>query len=81
MISLVTKSAAQARLKSAKKVTAAHLKHVIQSDESFDFLTEIVSKVPEAASSKKEVKGEDSDEGETKKRRGRGKRKTEEEDW
>jgi Dr1-associated corepressor len=81
MISLVTKSAAQARSKSAKKVTAQHLKQVIQQDESFDFLSEIVSKVPDAPASKKEVKVEDSDEGEPKKRRGRSKRKTDDDEW
>ena len=81
MISLVTKSAAQARIKSAKKVTAAHLKQVILQDESFDFLNEIVSKVPDAPAPRKEVKAEDSDDVEGKKRKRRGKAKTEEEGW
>ncbi len=67
MISLVTKSAAQARAKSSKKVTAAHLKQVIESDEQFDFLADIISKVPDAAVSKTE---EDDDDGD-----GKGKKK------
>ncbi|MCJ1308362.1 hypothetical protein MMC25_002015 [Agyrium rufum] len=63
MISLVTKAATQASLKQSKKVTAAHLKAVVDTDEQFDFLAEIVSKVQEALTSKKEKEKaeEDSD--------------------
>ena len=68
MISLVTKSAAHARNKTSKKITAAHLKYIIMQDEQFDFLTEIVSKVPDGPAPKKD---EDSEgHGEGKKRRG-----------
>ena len=78
MISLVTKAAAQARSKSAKKVTAAHLKQVVESDEQFDFLAEIISKVPDAPAPKKE---EDSDGvGDSKKKRASGRRKRKEDD-
>lgn len=45
MISLVTKAADQARARSAKKVTAAHLKQAVESDEQFDFLQDIMAKV------------------------------------
>ena len=67
MISLVTKSAAQARAKSAKKITAAHLKQVVQQESQFDFLSDIIAKVPDAPAPKKE---EDSEGHEGKKRRG-----------
>ena len=80
MISLVTQSADQARAKSSKKVTAAHLKQVIQQNSTFDFLTEIVAKVPDAPT-KKDHKDEDSDGvGEPKKKKGRGKRKADDEE-
>lgn len=45
MIHLVTKSAEVAKEKSSKRVTAAMLKQVVESDEQWDFLREIVSKV------------------------------------
>jgi hypothetical protein len=59
MISLVTKSAAQAKSKSSKKVTAAHLKQVIEQDEQFDFLQEITAKIQDAPAKKE--KEEDSE--------------------
>lgn len=65
MISLVTKSANLAKDKSSKRVTAQHLKMAIESDEQFDFLKDIVSKVIEGTDAGgKRVKSEDdSDEG------------------
>jgi hypothetical protein len=48
MISLVTKAAAEAKARSSKRVTSAHLKQAVSKDEQFDFLTEIVSKVADA---------------------------------
>jgi hypothetical protein len=48
MISLVTKSATEAKKRGQKRVTASHLKQAVMSDEQFDFLHEIVSKVPDA---------------------------------
>ena len=53
MISLVTKAASQARAKASRKVTAAHLKQVVQSDEQFDFLADIISRVPDAPTAAK----------------------------
>ena len=47
MISVVTKAANEARFKSSKRVTAAHLKAAVQKDEQLDFLAEIISKVPD----------------------------------
>lgn len=58
MISLVTKAAHQAKAKSAKKVTAAHLKQAVLSDEQFDFLSDIMAKVPDAPAPKKEEDSE-----------------------
>jgi histone H3/H4 len=45
MIHIVTKSAEVAKEKNSKRVTAAMLKQVVESDEQWDFLREIVSKV------------------------------------
>lgn len=68
MISVITKSATEARAISAKRVTAAHLKQAVAKDEQFDFLQDIIQKVPDAPAPKKD---EDSEEaGEGKKKRG-----------
>ncbi|KAF1988057.1 histone-fold-containing protein [Aulographum hederae CBS 113979] len=48
MISLVTKAASEAKSRSSKRVTAAHLKAAVLNDEQFDFLNDIVSKVADA---------------------------------
>jgi hypothetical protein len=45
MVALVTKSAEVAKEKNSKRVTAQMLKHVVESDEQWDFLRDIVSKV------------------------------------
>jgi hypothetical protein len=45
MINLVTKSADVARDKGQKRVSAQMLKQVIEADEQWDFLREIVGKV------------------------------------
>ncbi|KAM5345451.1 hypothetical protein ACJ41O_011313 [Fusarium nematophilum] len=45
MIQLVTKSADVAREKGSKRVTAPMLKQVVETDEQWDFLREIVSRV------------------------------------
>ena len=69
MISIVTKAAQRAREKSSKRVTAVHLKQALQEDDQFDFLADIIAKVPDAPASKKKEEAEDSEEGvETKKR-------------
>jgi len=79
MISLVTKAARQARAESARKVTAAHLKRAVQSDEQFDFLAEIMSKVPDAPATKKEEDSESAADGKKKRGPPRRKRKDSEE--
>jgi hypothetical protein len=75
MISLVTRSAAEAKVRNAKRVLPAHLKAAIMADEQFDFLNEIVGKVPDAPppGQKHSLNEGDSDEaeGKTGKRRGR----------
>ncbi|OJD11196.1 hypothetical protein AJ78_07982 [Emergomyces pasteurianus Ep9510] len=74
MISLVTKAAQQARERSSKKVTAAHLKEAIGKDEVLDFLADIISKVPDhPAGGKKDDDGSDHNDG--RKRKGAGRRK------
>lgn len=62
MISIVTKAATVAEAKQSKRVTAAHLKQALQNDEQFDFLADIISKVPDAPAPKKREETEDSDE-------------------
>lgn len=45
MVALVSKSADVAREKNSKRVTAQMLKHVVESDDQWDFLRDIVGKV------------------------------------
>ncbi len=63
MISVVTKAANEAKAKSSKRVTAAHLKAAVQKDEQLDFLAEIISKVPDAPAPKVKEEAADSEEG------------------
>ena len=68
MISLVTIAADEAKSKSSKRITAAHLKQAMEKDVQWDFLAEIIAKAKDPPSAKKD---EDSEEaGEGKKRRG-----------
>ncbi|KAH8805676.1 DNA polymerase epsilon subunit C [Xylogone sp. PMI_703] len=84
MISLVTGASAVAKEKGGKRVTAQHLKAVVQGDEQFDFLAEIVGRVQDQegrdgdAGKKKKVKdemGSDSEEEVREKKRGKGGRR------
>jgi len=45
MVNLVTKSADVAREKNSKRVSAQMLKQVVESDDQWDFLRDIVSRV------------------------------------
>ena len=45
MVALVTKSADVAREKNSKRVSAQMLKQVVESDDQWDFLRDIVSRV------------------------------------
>lgn len=74
MISLVTKAASEARLRSSKRVTAAHLKQAVAKDEVLDFLAEIIAKVPDAPAPSEKVE-DGSDVAEGKKRRGGARKK------
>lgn len=82
MIQLVSKSAEVAREKSSKRVTPAMLKQVVENDDQWDFLREIVSKVDpdkEGASGKGKAKAEsdsEEDSDQPKKKRGGRKKKT-----
>ncbi|KAB2577244.1 Transcription factor CBF/NF-Y/archaeal histone [Lasiodiplodia theobromae] len=74
MISLVTKAATEAKNRSSKRVSAAHLKQAVLQDEHFDFLNDIVNKVSDAPAPAD--RGGSPEEGEGKKRKaGRKKRK------
>ena len=85
MIDLVTSAASEAKSRTSKRVTAAHLKQAVMTNEKYrDWLGETVSKVPDAAAASgggKAPKDEDSDEwgdgaaAATKKKRGGGRRK------
>lgn len=77
MISLVTKAATQAKAASSKRVLASHLKAAILQDQQFDFLTDIVQKVPDAPdpNAKKEDPDSDDVEAGPKKKKGGKKRK------
>lgn len=47
MIALCEKSSQQARSRNSKRITASHLKQAVMADEQFDFLEDIMAKVPE----------------------------------
>ncbi|ROV94637.1 hypothetical protein VSDG_06194 [Cytospora chrysosperma] len=77
MIQMVTKSAEVAREKNSKRVTAAMLKTVVEADDQWDFLRDIVSKVEheKEGSKGRAAKAESSDteeDAEPKKKRGAG---------
>ncbi|KAL3419242.1 histone-like transcription factor and archaeal histone [Phlyctema vagabunda] len=79
MIQLVTGAATIARDKGGKRVTAQHLKQVVESDPQFDFLQEIVGKVGDGqegagGETKKRKENSDSEE-EVKPKKGRGRKK------
>ncbi|KAI9804090.1 MAG: hypothetical protein M1825_001492 [Sarcosagium campestre] len=48
MIALVTRAADEAKTRLTKRVTASHLKQAVQRDEQYDFLQDIIAKVPDA---------------------------------
>lgn len=75
MISLVTKAAAEAKARSSKRVTAAHLKQAVQKDEQFDFLSDIVAKVADAPAASEKHDGDPMDIDGGKKRKGGGRKK------
>lgn len=75
MIKLISSSAHQARgpatagtSKGPKRVLQQHLKKAVQADEKFDFLNEIVDKVPDAPVKSKKENGSDSEDAKPKKK-------------
>lgn len=81
MISLVTKAAAEAKTRNSKRVNAVHLKQAITKDEQFDFLNEIVSKVPDAPAADKSEGDQMEVDGKKKKSAGRKKKKADDDDF
>jgi histone H3/H4 len=87
MIALVSGAAEKAREKGGKKVTAQHLKQVVEGNpDQFDFLNDIVGRVNEVTEGaggegrkRKEKVASDSSEDEKKPKKGRGRRKKGEE--
>lgn len=73
MITLVTKAATEARDRSSKRVTAAHLKQAIVKDEVLDFLADKVANVPDPTAKKQDEEIPDPVDG--KKRKGGGRRR------
>jgi hypothetical protein len=77
MVQLVSKSADVAKDKGSKRVTASMLKQVVETDEQWDFLREIVGRVEVEKEGSKKVKPESDSEEEVAepKKKGRGRRK------
>ncbi|KAI9679575.1 MAG: hypothetical protein M1829_001536 [Trizodia sp. TS-e1964] len=77
MITLTEKATEEAKHHSSKRITMSHLKQAIAKDEQFDFLQEIMGKVPDAPTPKGGKAEENSDgDGKKKKRAaGSGRRK------
>lgn len=79
MIQMVTKSAEVAQEKGSKRVTASMLKQVVETDDQWDFLRDIVSRVEnekEGSKSKAKTESESDDDSEPKKKtRGTGRRR------
>lgn len=78
MIDLVSKSAEIAKEKGSKRVTAAMLKQVVEGIETYDFLTDIVSKADvekENVKTKAKAGSDSDDEMPEPKKKGRGGRR------
>ncbi|KAK8027597.1 hypothetical protein PG991_004653 [Apiospora marii] len=83
MVQIVTKSADVAKERNSKRISAQMLKQAIDSNNEWDFLRDIVSKVSEkedtsrAGKAKAETESEEEVEPQPKKRRGGRKKKSE----
>lgn len=75
MVQLVLTSADVAREKGSKRVTAQMLKQVVETDEQWDFLRDIVGKVENNEKGGKAPKNESESEEEEPKKKGKGGRK------
>lgn len=60
MINLISKAATEASNRQSKRITAAHLKQAVLADDDYDFLANIVEKVPDPTEKKARPKSEDS---------------------
>jgi hypothetical protein len=79
MTALITKAADEAKQRGSKRVLPAHLKQAVKANEQFDFLSDIVDKVPDApppSSRKGPSMDDDSDEQEVKRKRPGRRKKT-----
>jgi hypothetical protein len=79
MVALVSKSSHEAKSTSSKRITAKHLKQAIAKEEEYDFLQEIINRVPDAphASSDKAEDATTEGDGNSSGRRGRGRARKE----
>lgn len=77
MVAMVTKSAEVAREKNSKRVSAQMLKQVVESDDQWDFLREIVGKVEteEKTKGRAKVESDTDEEAPVEKKKGRPGRK------
>jgi len=65
MISMTLAAATEAKARGSKRVTGQHLKQAVQKLDQFDFLSEIVERIPDAPTSKEgKGKGEADDDDE-----------------
>ena len=62
MIALCAKATEQARVRNSKRITARDLKQVVLADEQFDFLEDIMAKVPDVPYPSENNQGNVSDE-------------------
>ena len=62
MIALCAKATEQAQARNSKRITARDLKQVVMADEQFDFLEDIMAKVPDIPFPSENNQGNISDE-------------------
>lgn len=72
MISLSTAAADEARATNSKRITAVHLKRIVERDQQLDFLWELTRKVQDAPAAGQEKSEEAGADSEGKKKRGVG---------
>ena len=58
MIQLTIEASKVAQEKGQKRITSGHLKKVLQSGETFDFLADIIAKIPDAPEKESKAKPE-----------------------
>ena len=80
MITLVSSAADEASSRSSKRVTATHLKRIVEKEQQLDFLWDITSKVADAPAPSEKPEDPDAGDGIGRKRKGSGKRRTKDDD-